>query len=199
MFESEQNAIVILKKDHKKVKELFDEFEATDARQQKVRIASTVIKELKAHSIVEEEIFYPAVREDVGGKVMNEAVEEHHVAKLLIAELEKMTGAEDHFDAKFKVLAESIRHHIKEEESNMLPNAESADIDFDALGEELLARKEELLKKGFPVLKEEKLIGPGRGKHLDSGKRARAAKSKKSRHSAVYSKNNHVHSERSGV
>jgi hypothetical protein len=192
MFESEENAIVILKDDHKKVKDLFNDFESAKTLRQKAKIASTVIRELKAHSAVEEELFYPAVRKAVGDKVMNEADEEHHVAKFLIAELEKMNGSDDHFEAKFTVLAESIRHHIREEEDNMLPKAKKADIDFDALGEKLLARKEELFKKGFPVLPEEKLVGSGRKKHLSGATHKKTVNRKKSRAHAIHSKNGHI-------
>ena len=90
--------------------------------------------------------------------IMNEADEEHHVAKLLIAELDRMSGSEGHFDAKFKVLAENIRHHIREEEGKMMPQARRTDIDFEALGQELLERKQELKKQGIPATAEEKMI-----------------------------------------
>jgi hypothetical protein len=179
MFETlmghDHHAITLLKRDHVKVKDLFDEFDDASTLAQKLKIAAEVINELKAHAAVEEEIFYPAVWKAAGDKVMNEAEVEHHVAKLLIAELEKMTGHEDLFEAKFTVLAENIRHHIKEEESRMLPEAADAEIDFDAMGEEMLARKEELLRKGFPVLPEEKLIGVrGKERKVTAVKRSKA-------------------------
>jgi hypothetical protein len=101
------------------------------------------------HAVVEEEIFYPAVREHVGAQLMNEADEEHHVARVLIAELDN-DGRNDHRDAKFTVLAESIRHHIKEEEGEMLPKAKELDIDFIALGQQILTRKKEMRQKGIP-------------------------------------------------
>jgi len=91
---------------------------------------------------------------------MNEADEEHHVAKMLIAELAKMSGKEDHYDAKFTVLAENVRHHIKEEESEMLPKAKRLPIDFDALGARMLARKEELLADGVPAVAEDRVADP---------------------------------------
>ena len=81
-----------------------------------MKIVREALTELKVHAAIEEEIFYPAVRKPVGKEIMNEADEEHHVAKLLIAELDVMDGSESHFDAKFHVLAENVRHHIKEEE-----------------------------------------------------------------------------------
>jgi len=79
---------------------------------------------------------------------MNEADEEHHVATVLITELEEMDGRGDHFDAKFNVLAENVRHHIKEEESEMLPKAQGLDIDFVKLGQRMLHRREQLLATG---------------------------------------------------
>src|SRR3954469_9056383 len=141
------DAVSILKRDHDTVKELFDEFEKAKQRAAKKKIVAKALTELKGHAALEEEIFYPTVRAALDHDVMNEADEEHHVAKVLIAELDKMTGREDHYEAKFQVLAENVRHHIKEEESEMLPKAKALPIDFDALGEKMLRRKEQLLAK----------------------------------------------------
>jgi hypothetical protein len=99
---------------------------------------------------------------------MNEADEEHHVAKVLIAELEDMDGRGDHYDAKFTVLAENVRHHIKEEESEMLPKAQGLDIDFGKLVQQMLRRREHLLAADFPPAK------PARMKPTTARKRARA-------------------------
>ena len=106
-----------LKEDHQKVKGLFDRFEETNGSATEAKIVSEALMELKVHATVEEELFYPAVRQKIEDEegIMDEADEEYHVAKVLIAELEKMTGDEDYWEAKFKVLAESVRHHIKEE------------------------------------------------------------------------------------
>jgi hemerythrin HHE cation binding domain-containing protein len=168
-------AIALLKKDHKRVKELFDKFEKSTNRASKKKIVEAALKELKLHAAIEEELFYPAVRSPVGKKVMNEADEEHHVAKLLIAELSNMSGAESHFDAKFMVLAENVRHHIREEESEMLPKAQSAKINFTALAEKMLRRKERLIDGGVPPVGEDRMVKGARG-HGDSP--ARAAKRK---------------------
>src|SRR5690242_19513706 len=108
------HAIAILKKDHDKVKDLFDKFEKAESTAEKDKIIAEAVQELKIHAVIEEEIFYPTVRAHVGAKLMNEADEEHHVARVLIAELEMSGRANDHRDAKFTVLAESVRHHIKE-------------------------------------------------------------------------------------
>src|SRR4051794_8664798 len=100
-------AISLLKEDHDRVKELFDQFEAATGRAAKTKLVRRVLVELKVQAALEEELFYPAVRKPVGKEVMNEADEEHHVAKLLVAELDSMDGSESHFDAKFAVLAEN--------------------------------------------------------------------------------------------
>lgn len=158
MFE-DKGAIDILKDDHKNVKTLFDRFEEAESQDEREQIAAAVIEELKTHTVIEEEIFYPAVREAADSDIMNEADEEHHVAKVLIAELEDMDSSDEHYAAKFHVLAESVRHHIKEEESKMFPEAKDAGLDMDALGHELLERKQELKEEGFPQSPEEKMVG----------------------------------------
>src|SRR5947209_20514289 len=119
-------AVALLKQDHQRVKTLFDQFEKAKSRAAKKNLVRQALTELKVHAAIEEELFYASVRKTVGKEVMNEADEEHHVAKLLIAELDRMDGAESHFDAKFLVLAENVRHHIKEEENEMLPKAQKA-------------------------------------------------------------------------
>jgi hypothetical protein len=95
------------------------------------------------------------------------------VAKILIAELDEMEGTESHYDAKFTVLAENARHHIKEEEEDMLPKAQKMEIDFDALGEKMLGRKKELLSEGVPETDEADMVATSEG-HGDSS--AEAAK-----------------------
>lgn len=168
MFEflttSETDAINILKKDHDKVKEIFEQFEKADNLRDKRKLVAEALNELKIHASIEEEIFYPAVRRKIDEKIMTEADEEHHVAKVLIAELDEMDGKESHFDAKFKVLAENIRHHIKEEERDMLPKARSLDLNMEAIGLQMLERKEELLKKGVKPSAEDKMVAAAKGK-----------------------------------
>jgi hypothetical protein len=140
-----------------------------------VKIVRAALTELKVHAAIEEELFYPAVRRPIGKEIMNEADEEHHVAKLLIAELDVMDGSESHFDAKFHVLSENVRHHIKEEEDEMLPKAKGVKIDFEALAEKMKARKEKLLADGVASVGEEVMVKAAKGKG-DSP--ARAAKRK---------------------
>jgi hypothetical protein len=160
----EKHAISILKKDHETVKDLFDRFEETDSVAEKKKIITRAVMELKIHAAIEEEIFYPTVREYVGADTMNEADEEHHVARVLIAELDGNEGGGDHRYAKFNVLAENVRHHIKEEENQMLPKAGALDIDFEALGQRMLDRKEELRENGIPEDREHAMVASVRGK-----------------------------------
>jgi hypothetical protein len=178
-FSTDSNdAISILKRDHDTVKELFDQFENAKQRAQKKKIVTKAIEELKIHAAIEEDIFYPAVRQELEADMMTEADEEHHVAKVLIGELEKMTGKEDHYDAKFTVLSENVRHHIKEEESEMLPKARKLPIDFDALGERLMARKEELQAAGVPVTAEERAARPKADSSAKAARKKRAPKTR---------------------
>jgi serine/threonine protein kinase HipA of HipAB toxin-antitoxin module len=94
---------------------------------------------------------------------MNEADVGHHVAKRPVAELDATDGSETHFDAKFVVLAEIVRHHIKEEENEMLPKAEAAEVDFSALAEKITRWKEKLLASGVPPAGEEWMVRASRG------------------------------------
>jgi hemerythrin-like domain-containing protein len=144
------NSVEMLREDHKKVKELFEQFEEADEEDEKARIVETALQELEVHANLEEEIFYPTVREQIDDdEMMDEALEEHHVAKLLIAELKEMSPGDERFEAKFKVLSEAVKHHIEEEESEIFPKAEDIGLDLDSLGEEMTERREEL-QEGQP-------------------------------------------------
>jgi hemerythrin-like domain-containing protein len=173
------HAIAVLMEDHDAVKKLFDEFEKTDSAARKEKIIHEALQELKMHAVIEDEIFYPAVRKQVETDIMNEADEEHHVARILIAELDKPNGGGDHRHAKFIVLAENVRHHIKEEEGEMLPQAKDVEIDFEMLGQQMLARKEELKKHGIPADREHAMVSAAPRATTASPKRATAANGKK--------------------
>lgn len=166
-------AVALLKKDHDTVKQLFDQFETAKSKPAKRKIVRAALDELKVHAVIEEEIFYPAVRKAIGKEIMNEADEEHHVAKLLIAELDSMDGSESHFDAKFVVLAENVRHHIKEEENEMLSKAKALKLDFDKLAEKMKRRKERLLADGVPPFGEQAMVKASRGKGDSPAKAAK--------------------------
>jgi hemerythrin superfamily protein len=155
-----ENAIAMLKSDHQKVKELFDNFEDSKNSASQAKIVASALQELKVHATIEEELFYPSLRQEIEDEdgMMSEADEEHHVAKVLIAELENMKGDEKHWEAKFKVLAESVRHHIKEEEGKIFPKARKTDIDFATLGERMSELKEKLTREGVPPDAEAQMI-----------------------------------------
>jgi hemerythrin superfamily protein len=121
------DAITSLRDDHKKVEKLFKEFEALQKKggdaSRKRGVVDQIIGELSVHAAVEEQVFYPAVRkgvEEVGDTVL-EGLEEHHIVKWTLSELDGMSGEEERFDAKVTVLMESVRHHVEEEEGEMFP------------------------------------------------------------------------------
>jgi hemerythrin superfamily protein len=145
----EQDAIAMLTADHKKVKGLFSQFDKLKedgSDEDKAGLVSTICNELKIHTAIEEEIFYPAVRKAIDdADLMDEALVEHAGAKDLIAQLEGMDTDDDLYDAKVTVLGEQINHHVKEEEGEMFPKAKKAKIDTVALGAKMLKRKTELM------------------------------------------------------
>lgn len=147
---SRREAMSLLKQDHDKVKRLFDRFEKAETGAECREIVREACAELKVHARVEEELFYPSLRQNMEDKdgLMDEADEEHHEAKILVAELELMSGDEDNYRAKFSVLAENVRRHVKEEEGVIFPKAKKTPIDFDALGEQMYSRKQELMMNG---------------------------------------------------
>jgi hemerythrin superfamily protein len=143
----EQDAIEMLMADHKKVKKLFGNFEThKDDDEDKSAIVKLICNELKIHTTLEEEIFYPAVRKAIqDSALMDEALVEHAGAKELIAQLEEADPEDDLYDAKVTVLGEQIDHHVKEEEGEMFPKAKKAKVDTAALGAQMLKRKAALM------------------------------------------------------
>jgi hemerythrin-like domain-containing protein len=167
-----KDAIALLKADHEKVKGIFEKFEKSDSQEEKNSLIDQALEELKVHAEVEEELFYPALRGEVENDLMNEADEEHHVARILIAELEEGDEEDDERrNAKFTVLAESIRHHIKEEEGEMMPQAKDAGVDLDSLGERIQERKNELMESGVPADDEHQMVS---GAGMKSGRSRRS-------------------------
>lgn len=147
---SETDALHVLMDDHKKVVELFDEFERmkeeedTDDEAKQILVESACA-ELTIHAQVEEEIFYPAAREAIDDMdLLDEAEVEHASARQLITELAAMQPGDDLYDAKFTVLGEYVKHHIQEEEKELFPKVKKAGIDLDELGREISERKMEL-------------------------------------------------------
>lgn len=143
------DAIGMLTSDHKKVKALFKKFDAlkeeSGAAADKAALVAQICDELTIHAEIEEEIFYPAVREAIDdADLMDEALVEHAGAKDLIAQLRGMDPSDDLYDAKVSVLGEQIDHHVKEEEGEMFPKASRAKVNTEALGEQMADRKAEL-------------------------------------------------------
>ncbi|MFZ5719584.1 MAG: hemerythrin domain-containing protein [Pseudomonadota bacterium] len=141
------DAVSDLIADHRKVEDLFKQYEKVkDQPAKKQKIFEQINIELKVHTRIEEEIFYPASREYVDEQdTVNEAVVEHASAKDLMAQLENMEPTDDYYDAKVKVLQEMIQHHVEEEETEYFPECRRSEMDLKAIGETMRARKAELM------------------------------------------------------
>ena len=154
------DAATLLKADHRKVDALFDKFDDARGSSEKSKIVAEICTELKIHTMIEEEVFYPALRGKIDDSVIDEAYVEHDGAKVLVNDLSQGSPADAMYDAKVKVLAEEIRHHVKEEErwlTGMFAKARMAGVDMTDLGTKMLGRKNELLaaaaKAPLPVAK----------------------------------------------
>jgi hemerythrin superfamily protein len=156
MADTKQDAIALLKADHRTVEELFEQYEGATGSAQKRKIATRICLELTVHAQIEEEIFYPACEGKIEEDLLKEAYVEHDGAKVLIAEIEAGSPEDEYYDAKVKVLSEQIEHHVEEEEKRMegmFSQARHAGLDMDSLGDQLRARKVELVaayKSGLP-------------------------------------------------
>jgi hypothetical protein len=154
------DAIALLKADHRKVEGLFEQFEAATSAERKRTIAHTICVELKVHTSIEEEIFYPAFRGKIEDDTLDEAYVEHDGAKMLINDIDGSAPDSDFYDAKVKVLSEEITHHVHEEEmpsEGMFAQCRDTDVDLVALRDAMLARKQELMAQeeasGLPPAK----------------------------------------------
>lgn len=146
--QTHSDAIALLKADHREVEALFAKFEATKGAATKRKLAQQICLELKVHTQIEEEIFYPAFRGKIDDDLLDEAYVEHDGAKLLVNDIATGDPGDDFYDAKVSVLSEEIEHHVKEEEQRgkgMFAQCRKTDVDLVALGEAMLARKRELL------------------------------------------------------
>jgi hemerythrin superfamily protein len=145
---SSPDAVELLTADHKTVQKLFKDFEKLKEKgssKDKSAIVEQLRRELTIHAQLEEEIFYPAVRNAIeDDDLMDEAEVEHEGVKDLIAQLESMSPGDDLYDAKVTVLGENVDHHVKEEQDKMFPKAKKAKVDLQALGQEMSQRKKEL-------------------------------------------------------
>jgi hemerythrin superfamily protein len=147
---SKDDAVKLLKADHKEVADLVEKFESGRiSKDRKVAIAKQICMALTVHAQIEEEIFYPAVREAVrgGDDLLDEAAVEHGSIKELVAAIENASPDDDElFEARVKVLGEYVKHHVKEEEGQLFPKVRKSDIDLAEIGQQLAARKAELMR-----------------------------------------------------
>lgn len=144
------DAIALLKADHRKVEDLFEQFEKAGSSARKKTLAREICLELKIHTMIEEDIFYPAFRGKIEDDTLDEAYVEHDGAKLLVNDIEEGDPSDDFFDAKVKVLSEEIKHHVHEEEmrgEGMFAQCRKTDVNLVQLRDAMLARKEKLLKE----------------------------------------------------
>lgn len=148
----QQNAIDMLLEDHKKVQKMFKDFEKLDREDTEAceELVTTACTQLKVHSMIEKELFYPAVRDQIEKEededIMNEAEVEHQTVDNLIETLEGMDAGDPMYSAHFTVLSEYVKHHVQEEEKEMFPRVKKLkSLDLDALGEEMMNRKQELM------------------------------------------------------
>jgi len=146
------DAMKLLKDDHDKVKKMLTELESTTERGVKTRqeLFAKVKQELTVHEAIEEEIFYPALRDHPKTKeIALEAYEEHHVVDTVMAEIEAVPFDDERWGAKFTVMKENLEHHIEEEEGEMFKQARQVfeKDELEQLGERMLARKEQLAQQ----------------------------------------------------
>lgn len=142
------DAIALLKADHRKVEQLFEQYETASGSTNKKKLAHQICIELKVHTAIEEEIFYPAFRGKIEGDTLDEAYVEHDGAKVLVNDIEAGAPGDEFYDAKVHVLSEEIKHHVHEEEmpaEGMFAQCRKADVDLVALRDAMLARKNELM------------------------------------------------------
>lgn len=166
MVTKNPDAIALLKADHRAVEELFEKFESTNSDDKKAKIVEQICTELIVHTMIEEEIFYPAFRGKIEDDTLDEAYVEHDGAKMLIAELLEGGPQSEFYAAKVKVLSEEIKHHVHEEEmpsEGMFAQARAIDADMQALGDQMRARKEalktEFAANGLPTPTTRSMIG----------------------------------------
>ena len=143
------NALELLRTDHRNVLSLLQRFERTDDENERRELCGRIVDELDVHTKLEEQVFYPYVRDSTDElELIEEATIEHHAAKELMDELQNDDAEPPRFHALMKVLAEYIRLHVREEEQQIFPLVQRLGVDLDALGEELLDRKQSMTNGG---------------------------------------------------
>jgi hemerythrin superfamily protein len=151
-LDPEQDAIDLLKEDHRKVEALFKEFKEAKGRT-KLSLAKQICNELDVHAKVEEKLFYPTAKRQAPESTddVNEGIVEHEGIKRLVKLIPTMSVSDELFDSRMTVLEEYVKHHVKEEESTMFPKIVESDIDLKALGKKLQNEKQKLLSSSRPA------------------------------------------------
>lgn len=143
-----KDAIALLKADHEAVSQLFAEYEKTRSTSNKKALVAEICTSLTVHAQIEEEIFYPAVRAALKDKLLvPEATIEHAGVKDLIAQIKDVEPDGEMYDARVKVLSEYVKHHVKEEQTEMFTKAKASSLDMAELGARMAVRKDELLAR----------------------------------------------------
>ncbi len=176
------NAITLLKEDHKTVRGLLEKLDETTERasESRVKLLARIEQELKIHTTIEEEIFYPAYKAAVSkredSKLYHEALEEHHVVDMVIAEIKSCGADSEEFSAKAKVLMDLVEHHVEEEEKQMFPRARRVmeTSQLQDLGEQMNTRKKEMQSGGSWLPAAGRLIASVAGRVAAAGKEVRS-------------------------
>lgn len=145
-LDPEQDAVSLLKADHRTVEGLFEEFEKAKDKRSQASIVKRICLELDAHTKVEEKILYPAIKEEIKDlkDLVNESFVEHAAVKRLVRELSSLPASDEFFKAKVTVMKEFVQHHVKEEESDLFPKIIESDLDLKVLGDRITKMKERL-------------------------------------------------------
>lgn len=146
------DAVQLLLDDHEKVRQLFRQFQSTGQGAQQEGVGQHILAELEAHSKIEEEIFYPAVRQQVNALqgIVTHSYEEHAEVDQLIAQLKTMQASDPAYTSTFQKMMQSVEHHVQEEETGMLPQArEALGGQTDALGDQMMLRKQQVLQQAM--------------------------------------------------
>jgi hemerythrin superfamily protein len=165
-LDPEQDAIDLLKQDHRKVEALFEEFKAAGDKRTQKSIARQICAELEVHAKIEEKLFYPTAKReaDEAEDAVNEGIVEHEGIKRLVKQLSSMNASEELFESRMTVLEEYVKHHVKEEETSMFPKIVESDMDLRAMGAKLMAEKRKLQSaRGMPTRSSESASRSGRG------------------------------------
>ena len=170
-------AITMLIEDHQKVQKMFKTFERTEDHQEQQQLATQICNELTVHTQLEEQVFYPAAREALEeADLIDEATVEHQVAKELIQKIKQSRPHDEEYCALVTVLGEYVNHHIEEEQEELFPQLKKTEIDFEALGEEMQQKKQELMSElGLAKGEEMPMEGTMARRQRGQASRSRAA------------------------